>query len=222
MRFRGHSIADADRAADRRPRTASSTSSKLAGPRGGDRARHPRRARHRGSPSSSRWAWATWRSTAPRRRSPAARRSASGSRRSSAPTCAASATSSTSPPSACTRATTGSCSTRWRKLERQGQHAGGGGARRGHHPPRGARDRPGPRRGTARRARGRRGHGRGADAQSRVDHRPLPRASRSSIPLQPRRAGRTRKTPAIEVAGAEPAQPEGRRRAHPARAAHAW
>ena len=98
----------------------------------------------RASASSSRSASATCRSTAARPRSPAARRSASGSRRSSAPTCAASATSSTSPPSACTRATTRSCSTRSRSLERQGQHAGGGRARRGHHPPRRARDRPRP------------------------------------------------------------------------------
>ena len=54
------------------------------------------------------------RSTAPPRRSPAAKPSASGSRPSSARTCAASATSSTSRPSACTRGTTGGCSTRSR------------------------------------------------------------------------------------------------------------
>ena len=49
-----------------------------------------------------------------RRRCPAARPSASVSRRSWAATCRACATCSTSRPSACTRATTASCSTRWR------------------------------------------------------------------------------------------------------------
>jgi excinuclease ABC subunit A len=67
-----------------------------------------------------RWAWATSRWTAARPRSAAARRSASAWRRSWAPTCRACATCSTSPPSACTRATTRSCSMRLHKLGDKG------------------------------------------------------------------------------------------------------
>ena len=130
------SIADYERAADLGCAQRSSRSIALDRPRAGDRARHPGGARARAWASSSRSASATSRSTARRRRSRAARRSASGSRRSSAPTCAASATSSTSRPSACISATTRSCSTCSQKLERQGQLAGGGRARRGHDPPR--------------------------------------------------------------------------------------
>ena len=81
-------------------------------PRGGDRARPAGRARVAACRSSTTSASATCRSTAPRRRSRAARRSASGSPRSSARTCRACATCSTSRPSACTRATTACCSMR--------------------------------------------------------------------------------------------------------------
>ena len=63
---------------------------------------------------------ATCSSTAPRRRSPAARRSASGWPRSSARTCRACATCWTSRPSACTRATTSCCSTRSSGLRAKG------------------------------------------------------------------------------------------------------
>ena len=82
-------------------------------PRGGHRPRHRRRDPQPAALPATRSASATSRSTAPRRRCRAAKRSASGSPRSSAPTCAASPTSSTSRPSACIRATTASCSTRW-------------------------------------------------------------------------------------------------------------
>ena len=70
------------------------------------RARCAGRDRAAGWLSASASAWATWRSTAPRRRSRAARRSASAWRRSSARTCRACATCSMSRPSACIRATT--------------------------------------------------------------------------------------------------------------------
>ena len=49
VRFRGRSIAELTRAAGRRAAQRSSPSSTLAGPRGRDRARHRRRAAHRGS-----------------------------------------------------------------------------------------------------------------------------------------------------------------------------
>jgi excinuclease ABC subunit A len=119
----------------------------------------------------------------------AARRSASAWPRSSAATCRACATCSTSRPSACTRATTASCSTRWQAGARKRQHAGGGGARRGHHPPRRPRHRHRPRR-RPRGGRGGRGHGGRPDAAApdSVTGRFL--AQPLQHPLRPRRAVR--------------------------------
>jgi excinuclease ABC subunit A len=118
VRYRGRSDRRPDRAADGASSRRFFGAHRARGARSGDRARHRRRARSRLA-FSRRSGSATSRSTARRRRSPAAKRSASGSPRSSAPTCAACATSSTSPRSACIRATTASCSTRW-KLEAKG------------------------------------------------------------------------------------------------------
>ena len=113
VRYQGRSISDLTalpvgqaRGAVPRPRARR--------PRGRDRARHRRRAEVAPRvPERSRPLLPVARPLGARR-SPAARRSASASPRSSARTCAACATSSTSPPSACIRATTASCSTRWR------------------------------------------------------------------------------------------------------------
>jgi excinuclease ABC subunit A len=57
---------------------------------------------------------------------------------------------------------------------RQGQHPGGGGARRGHHPPRRPHHRHRPRRRQARRPADRPGHGGRAGAAARFGDRPLP------------------------------------------------
>ena len=60
------------------------------------------------------------------------------------------------------------------QAQRQGQHPGGGGARRGHHPPRAARDRPGAGGGKARRVGGGGGDGRRAIPQSQVAYGQVP------------------------------------------------
>ncbi len=61
-----------------------------------------------------------------------------------------------------------------RSAARQGQHAGGGRARRGHDPPRRSRDRSGPRRGHARRPPGGAGHRDGARPAADFRDRPVP------------------------------------------------
>ena len=112
---------------------------------GGRPARRPQRARdghrphgHQGDRPAASASWQTWASTtspstAPARRSRAARRSASGWRRRSAPASWASSTSSTSPPSASIRRTTPSSSPRSFGSGHR-QHAPRGRARRGDHP----------------------------------------------------------------------------------------
>ncbi len=105
------------------------------------------------------------------------------------------------------------------EARRQGQYAGGGRARRGHHPPRRARDRPGPRR---RRAAAGTSSPRARPRSSWPTPSRSPAAScasRCSHPVQPRRAVGT--SDAVDPGrGRQPAQPEGRGRALAARAAH--
>ncbi len=90
------------------------------GPRARDRARSARGARELALPFSATWDSAICSSTAPRRRSRAARRSASVWPPSSARTCRGCATCSTSRPSGCIRATTRCCSIRSTELRSKG------------------------------------------------------------------------------------------------------
>ena len=88
------------------------------------------------------------------------------------------------------------------KLEAKGNTAGGGRARRGHHPPRRARDRPRPRRRQARRPRDRRGLGRGTDAPPAVGDRPLSGAAAAASAAPAAAVDAKAHGAAIEVSGA--------------------
>ena len=94
------------------------------------------------------------------------------------------------------------------KLGGQGQHAGGGRARRGDDPPRRPRastSAPAPARSGGRVVAA--GHGGGADAPPRLGHRPLP-ARAAAAPAAPRARRVEPRDTALEIVGARPAQPE--------------
>ena len=152
----------------------------------------------------------------------AARRSASGSRRSSAPTCRACATCSTSPPSACIRATTACCSMRWPSWRRHRntlvvvEHDEDT-IRRADHvidlgPGAGVRG------GEVVGCR----HRRGAQEESRVRHRPLPRDSRccTRASRAAPRGTRARAAQARQHRAAQRSQGRHRHSRGPARGGH--
>ncbi|MCK7493722.1 MAG: hypothetical protein MZW92_22105 [Comamonadaceae bacterium] len=178
-----------------------------------DRARRAGRDPRAGSRSSRKSASATWRSTAPRRRSPAARRSASAWPRSSARNLQGVCYVLDEPTIGLHPRDNRILLDALAQARRQGQHAGGGRARRGHDPPRRARastSAPAP--ACAAAAWWRRARVADLIGAARVGHRPLPGARRCSTrcsrgaPVDARRRRR------CELRGADAAQPARRRR----------